>query len=81
MECFAIGASVGGGLAISLALKLIEHNLRERIAGVVALAPSVVHPDFVPEKFKPMFKAYEENAEGPLIDREAMYVFYGECAL
>lgn len=74
---FSIGASVGGGLAISVALKLIAQGLSERIAGVVALAPSTLHPDYVPERFKGAFNSYKENADGPLINREAMYVFYG----
>ncbi len=77
-QCFSIGASVGAGLAISVALKLIEQGHKSRIAGVVSLAPSTLHPDYVPNEFKDIFVAYEDNKDGPLINREAMYVFYGE---
>ena len=47
------------------------------MAGIVALAPITMHPEFVPEEFKPNYTAYVENAAGPLIDRAAMYVFNG----
>ncbi|KAI1335925.1 alpha/beta-hydrolase [Xylariaceae sp. FL0016] len=75
-QCFLIGASVGGGLALAVALKLIERDMRSAVAGIVALAPITLHPEFVPAEFRASFVAYVENAVGaPLIDRAAMYVF------
>ncbi|KAL2018284.1 hypothetical protein VTK56DRAFT_988 [Thermocarpiscus australiensis] len=77
-KLFLIGASVGGGLALSVALKLLEaHGQRSQVAGIVALAPITMHPEHVPAEFRPDYTAYEENAEGPLINRAAMYVFNG----
>jgi versiconal hemiacetal acetate esterase len=73
---FLIGASVGGGLALSVAFRLIERDMRSILAGIVALAPITMHPEYVPDEFKKDFVAYTENAVGaPLIDRAAMYTF------
>ncbi|KAK4244015.1 Alpha/Beta hydrolase protein [Corynascus novoguineensis] len=76
-KLFVIGASVGGGLALSVALKHIERGGRGNVAGIVALAPITMHPEHVMDEFRPDYTAYEENAEGPLINRAAMYVFNG----
>ena len=47
------------------------------VKGVVALAPALLHPEFVPPQFKPMFKAYEETWTGaPLQDGQSMLQFY-----
>lgn len=77
-KLFLIGASVGGGLALSVAFKLLEapqEAQHAQLAGIVALAPITMHPEQVPAEFRPDYTAYEENAEGPLINRAAMYVF------
>ncbi|KAI1275972.1 alpha/beta-hydrolase [Xylaria sp. FL0933] len=74
-KCFLIGASIGGGLALAAAFKLIERGMKSTLAGIVALAPITMHPEYVPDEFKADFVAYTENAEGPLISRAAMYNF------
>ncbi|KAK4145923.1 Alpha/Beta hydrolase protein [Dichotomopilus funicola] len=77
-KLFLIGASVGGGLALSVAFKLLEApqgDQHAQLAGIVALAPITMHPEHVLAEFLPDYTAYEENAEGPLINRAAMYVF------
>ncbi|KAL2186602.1 alpha/beta-hydrolase [Thermothelomyces heterothallicus CBS 203.75] len=74
-KVFLIGASVGGGVALSVALKLIARGQAGQVAGIVALAPITMHPEHVPDEFRADYTAYEENAEGPLINRAAMYVF------
>ncbi|KAI1735428.1 Alpha/beta hydrolase fold-3 [Xylaria scruposa] len=74
-KCFLIGASVGGGLALGAAHRLIESGMWSSFVGIVALAPITQHPENVPEEFKGDFIAYSENADGPLIDRAAMYNF------
>ncbi|KAI9661317.1 MAG: hypothetical protein M1821_009644 [Bathelium mastoideum] len=74
---FTAGSSLGGGVAVGAALKLIDNGKRERVKGVVALAPAMLHPENVPEKFKSMFNAYEETWKGaPLQDGESMVLFY-----
>ncbi|KAL4900546.1 hypothetical protein BDW74DRAFT_93555 [Aspergillus multicolor] len=72
---FAIGASCGGGLAIAVALKYLEYGMPNRVQGVVALAPMTIHPDFVPDKYKPYLLSWEENRHGPVVDYEGMLVF------
>ncbi|KAI1119478.1 alpha/beta-hydrolase [Nemania sp. NC0429] len=74
-KCFLIGASVGGGLALAAAHRLIESGMQSSFVGIVALAPITLHPEHVPDEFKDDFVAYSENADGPLIDRAAMYNF------
>lgn len=72
------GSSLGGGVAVGVALKLIDENLTHMVKGIVALAPALLHPEFVPSQFKPIFKAYEETWTGvPLQDGQSMMQFYG----
>lgn len=66
-------------MAVGIALKLIDNHLGSRVKGVVALAPALLHPENVPDEFKPMYKAYEETWTGaPLQDGQSMILFYGE---
>ncbi|KAH7304210.1 Alpha/Beta hydrolase protein [Stachybotrys elegans] len=75
-KMFAIGASCGGGLAIGLALKYLEHGIMaERVKGVVALAPMTIHPEHVPDKYRSYLKSWEENNDGPIVDYKGMLIF------
>jgi versiconal hemiacetal acetate esterase len=48
------------------------------VKGVVALVPALLHPEFVPAEYQPLFKAYKETWTGtPLQDGESMLLFYG----
>ncbi|KND89108.1 Versiconal hemiacetal acetate esterase [Tolypocladium ophioglossoides CBS 100239] len=71
----AIGASCGGGMALVVALKYLEYGIGDRVKGVVALAPMTIHPEHVPEKYKPHLKAWEGNRDGPVVDFEGMMLF------
>ncbi|KAI9155742.1 alpha/beta-hydrolase [Paramyrothecium foliicola] len=71
----AIGASCGGGLAISVALKYLEHGVAERVKGIVSLAPMTIHPEHVPEKYRSHLKSWDENRNGPVVDYNGMMVF------
>jgi versiconal hemiacetal acetate esterase len=62
-----------------VALKYLEYGLPGRVQGVVALAPMTIHPDFVPEKYRPYLRSWEENCDGPVVDFEGMLVFQGKC--
>ncbi|KAF2280133.1 alpha/beta-hydrolase [Westerdykella ornata] len=73
---FAFGSSLGGGIAVGVALKLIDENLGHLVRGVVALCPALLHPEFVPDEFAPLFKAYEETVDAPLQNSESMMKFY-----
>jgi len=74
---FSGGSSLGGGVAVGVALKLIDENLGHMVKGVLTLAPALLHPEFVPAQFKSMFKAYDETWTGaPLQDGRSMLQFY-----
>ena len=77
---FAHGVSAGGGLALSVAHKLVANaSTRNHIKGVSALAPVTLHPDGVPDEYKSMYKSFEENGNGATsIDAAKMNNFYGE---
>lgn len=77
---FTIGGSAGGGLALSVANQVVkDKKTRSQIQGVVAVVPLTLHWDNVPDEYKSMYKAYEENATNvPVIDRSSMESFYGE---
>ena len=63
---------------MGVGLKLIDENLGQMCSGIVVLCPALLHPEFVPDEYKPIFKAYEENWTGsPLQDGESMMIFHG----
>jgi versiconal hemiacetal acetate esterase len=63
---------------VGVALKLIDENLGQMVSGIVLICPALLHPEFVPDEFKAIFKAYEENWTGsPLQDGDSMMIFYG----
>jgi versiconal hemiacetal acetate esterase len=78
-QVFTIGGSAGGGLALSVALKLIDEGLGDSVKGVVSLVPVTVHPDACPAHLKSKYTAYEENAEFTINTTSAMRAFFGEC--
>lgn len=78
---FTAGGSAGGGLAISIAERLITEGNANRIKGIVAIVPVVLHPSNVPEKFKAVYNSYTENATNvPIIDKSSMDTFFSKCA-
>lgn len=75
---FSFGGSAGGALALGVAVALVENGSRSKIAGTVALVPVTLHPDNVPDRFKPAYKSYQENAKDvPFIDKAGMMYFFG----
>ncbi|KAI9810198.1 MAG: hypothetical protein M1827_006644 [Pycnora praestabilis] len=74
---FVWGGSAGGGLAFSVANKVIEAGKSNHIQGIVALTPVTLHPEYVPEEYKSMYTAYSDNAKDvPIIDAASMKTFY-----
>lgn len=75
---YTIGGSAGGGLALSIANKVLqEPQLKSSIKGIVAMVPVAAHWETVPQKYKDKYKSYTENAKGtPIIDKESMEIFY-----
>ncbi|KAL3418248.1 lipase 2 [Phlyctema vagabunda] len=80
-KVFSVGGSAGGGLALSVADKLIREGRRDLIKGVVALNPITTHFDNPPEKYKDIYTSCVENATGvPIIDLHCMNVSYESSA-
>ncbi|KAK4941419.1 hypothetical protein LTR10_018688 [Elasticomyces elasticus] len=71
-----IGASAGGGLAFSTALRLIDDGLAAQITGVAAMVPVTVHPNAVPSDQKAKYTSYEEHAEHTVNTKSAMEAFF-----
>jgi versiconal hemiacetal acetate esterase len=77
-KVFAIGGSSGGGLALGVALRLIDTGLGETVKGIVSLVPVTIHPDACPERLKSEFTSYNENAEYTVNTKSAMRAFFGK---
>ncbi len=75
---YSIGGSAGGGLALQLANRIVrDPSKRDGIKGVAAIVPVTLHFDYVPEEYKSMFTAIQENEKDvPIIDKESMRSFY-----
>jgi versiconal hemiacetal acetate esterase len=75
---YSIGGSAGGALALQLANRIVKDpSKRDGIKGVAAIVPCTLHYDYVPEEYKSMFKAFQENEKDvPIIDKESMRSFY-----
>ena len=75
---FTFGTSAGGGLALSVALKIIDEGKANTLVGVAASVPVTVDPVSVPEELKGSYKSYEEHAEHTVNTKSAMASFFGE---
>ncbi|KAK5080784.1 Telomerase-binding protein [Exophiala xenobiotica] len=77
-KMYTIGGSAGGALALQICNAVLKDpSLKDSMKGVAAMVPCTSHPDNVPDKYKPKYKSYTENAEGvPIIDRKSMEIFY-----
>ncbi|KIY03174.1 uncharacterized protein Z520_01641 [Fonsecaea multimorphosa CBS 102226] len=75
---YTIGGSAGGALALEIANRIVKDpSKRDGIKGIAAIVPCALHWDHVPEEYKDIYKAYEENKEGvPIIDKKSMQIFY-----
>ncbi|KAJ6559254.1 Alpha/Beta hydrolase protein [Mycena vulgaris] len=68
------GLSAGGHLAT-----IIAHRARDdpffrdnKLTGQILQIPAVLHPDAVPEKYKPFLLSYEQNKHAPQLPVESM---------
>lgn len=73
-----IGTSAGGGLSLSVAIKMIQNNNDAQLAGVAALVPVTIHPDALPAELKHKYTSYDEHAEDTVNTKDAMMAFFGE---
>ena len=70
-----IGASAGAGLAIGVALKLIDEGLSNSVRGLIAVSPVTIHPDAVPEDLRWQYTSTEEHSEHTVNTKSAMQTF------
>jgi versiconal hemiacetal acetate esterase len=75
---YTIGGSAGGALALEVANRLVKDpSKRDNIKGVAAIVPVALHWSNVPDEYKSMYKAYEDNKSNvPIIDQESMRIFF-----
>ena len=76
-RAFIIGASAGGGLAISTALQLVDAGEADTLEGLIAILPVTLHPDACPPALKSQYTSYEEHAEHTIDTPSAMKAFLG----
>ncbi|KAK4175380.1 Alpha/Beta hydrolase protein [Triangularia setosa] len=76
-EVTLMGTSSGGNLAFGVGLRLIERGMRDKVRGVVALAPVTVHPDAVPMDKREGYTSYEENSDYTVNSKSAMLSWLG----
>jgi versiconal hemiacetal acetate esterase len=70
------GASAGGNLVFTTALRLIDDGLGSSLAGLVPQVPVTVHPDVVPAELKSKYKSLDEHAEHTVNSKSAMGAFW-----
>lgn len=76
-KMFTIGASAGGGLALTVADQLVKSGDKDKIQGVVAMVPVTAHPESIPSEYASEYTAYKDNASGvPIIDADSMRIFF-----
>ncbi|KAK5942473.1 hypothetical protein PMZ80_005038 [Knufia obscura] len=77
-KMYTAGGSAGGALALQICNAVLKNDsLKSSIKGVAAQTPVTVHYSHVPEKYKSMYKAYDENAKDvPIIDKASMDTFF-----
>lgn len=77
-----VGASAGGGLALSVANQIVKSGDKSRIQGIVAMVPTTAHPESIPADYKSQYTAYTDNAsEVPVIDADSMRIFYEQAGV
>ncbi|KAF2097659.1 hypothetical protein NA57DRAFT_66311 [Rhizodiscina lignyota] len=66
------GASAGANISSIIALLARDEGISPPITGVSLFSPVVVHPEAVPEKYKALYKSYEQCRDAPVLDKKAM---------
>lgn len=70
------GASAGGNLVFTTALRVLDDGLGNSIAGLAPQVPVTVHPDLVPADLKSKYTSYEDHAEHTVDTKSAMAAFW-----
>ena len=75
-KVFIGGASAGGNLTFTTALRIIDEGLGESIAGLVPQVPVTIHPDLVPAELRARYQSLDEHAEHTVNSKSAMAAFW-----
>ncbi|KAJ7623551.1 alpha/beta hydrolase fold-domain-containing protein [Roridomyces roridus] len=77
------GFVVGGASAGANLSAVVAHRARDdaffkanQLTGQLLQIPAVVHPEAVPEKYKPVLLSLEQNKDAPVLDRPAVDWFF-----
>ncbi|KAF2675984.1 alpha/beta-hydrolase [Lentithecium fluviatile CBS 122367] len=65
------GDSSGANLAAVVAHEAVDSGLSPPITGVFLRIPLLVHPDAVPEQYRPYYNSWEEYKDGLILDQKA----------
>jgi acetyl esterase/lipase len=71
------GVSAGGNLAAVVGLLARDGKLSPPLTGLYLCIPVLLSPEAVPEKYKPLFRSYEQNKDAPILPKSAMDLFMG----
>ncbi|KAK4634279.1 AB hydrolase superfamily protein [Fulvia fulva] len=74
------GVSAGATNSAVAATHAIENELTHPITGQYLCVPSTMDEESVPEKFKPYFKAYEQNKNAPILPTSALAALQGHTS-
>ncbi|KAF9871463.1 alpha beta hydrolase fold-3 domain-containing protein [Colletotrichum karsti] len=66
------GASAGGNLAAVVAQKSVDEGLTPPLTGTWLCIPYLLEEEIVPPKYKDVWFSREQNAAGPVIDKDGM---------
>ncbi|KAL2783815.1 Alpha/Beta hydrolase protein [Aspergillus keveii] len=70
------GTSAGGNLAAVASHMAVDAKLSPPVTGVFLEVPVLVHPEAVPEKYKPHYNSYEDNKAPVFLPREDLTYIY-----
>lgn len=69
------GTSAGANLAVVVAHEAADNKLEHPITGLSLNVPSVVHPDAVPEEYRPHYNSLKAYPGVPVLD-EADFMWF-----
>ena len=71
------GVSAGGNLATVVGLLARDEKLSPPLTGLYLCIPVLLSPGAIPEKYKPLYRSYEQNKDAPILPKSAIDLFMG----
>jgi acetyl esterase/lipase len=69
------GVSAGANMACSVCHLARDDQLQPRISGTYLSIPSLLAPEAVPDRWKPLYTSREENKDAPILNAGAIALF------